>query len=151
PDTQKKGRKSWTPPPEYHVPGSVYGKASTRQLHSKTPLLSLEVATPENKSIYSMLSSSTCKSASQDVLGRMQLTLHGTRQTHDGASRLVLTISAWSVKTRRAPSRHCRGSRVYGNTTTAMHDDEYTSLPPPPKSQSSNNSLSPRVLPPRPS
>ena len=29
---------------------------------------------------------------------------------------------ACSVKTRRAPSRrHCRGARVYGHTTTAMH------------------------------
>ena len=34
---------------------------------------------------------------------------------------------AWSVKTRRAPSRHCRDARVYGHTTTAMHDNEYTS------------------------
>ena len=38
------------------------------------------------------------------------------------ASRLVLAMSAWSVKTRRAPSRHCRDARVYGHTTTAMHD-----------------------------
>ena len=39
-------------------------------------------------------------------------------------------MSAWSVKTRRAPSRHCRhcrDARVYGHTTTAMHD---TSTPP---------------------
>ena len=34
-----------------------------------------------------------------------------------------------SVKTRRAPSRHCRNARVYGHTTTAMYDNEYT-LPP---------------------
>ena len=39
-----------------------------------------------------------------------------------GASRLVLAMSAWSVKTRRAPSRHCRDARVYGHTTTAVHD-----------------------------
>ena len=26
---------------------------------------------------------------------------------HHGVSRLVLAMSAWSVKTRRAPSRHC--------------------------------------------
>ena len=32
-------------------------------------------------------------------------------------------MPAWSVETRRAPpSRHCRGARVYGHTTTAMHD-----------------------------
>ena len=28
----------------------------------------------------------------------------------------------------RAPSWHCRGARVYGHTTTAMHDREYTPL-----------------------
>ena len=31
-------------------------------------------------------------------------------------------IIVWSVKTRRAPSRRCRDARVYGHTTTAMHD-----------------------------
>ena len=60
----------------------------------------------------------------------MQLTLHVTRRTPHGASRLVQTISTWSVKTRRAPSRHCREARVYGHTTTAIHDIEY---PPPPR------------------
>ena len=40
-----------------------------------------------------------------------------------------------SVKARRAPSRHCRDARVYGHTTTAMHEIEYISpieytLPP---------------------
>ena len=37
-------------------------------------------------------------------------------------------MSAWSVKTRRAPSRHCSDARVYGYTTAAAHDNEY---PPP--------------------
>ena len=46
------------------------------------------------------------KSASQGVLSRMQLTLHATPLTPHAASRLVHAISAWSVKTRRAPSRH---------------------------------------------
>ena len=32
------------------------------------------------------------------------------------------------VKTRRAPSRHCRYARVYGHTTTAMHDIVSTPL-----------------------
>ena len=45
------------------------------------------------------------------------------------ASHLVLAMSAWSVKTRRAPSRRYRDARVYGHTTKAMHDNEYT--PPP--------------------
>ena len=33
-------------------------------------------------------------------------------------------ISAWTVKPRHAPSRHCRDARVYGHTTEAMHDIE---------------------------
>ena len=40
-------------------------------------------------------------------------------------------MSAWSVKTRRAPSRHCREARAYGLTTTAMHNNEYTPSSPP--------------------
>ena len=44
------------------------------------------------------------------------------RPAPHGASRLVQAKSAWSVKTRHAPSRHCRDARVYGHTTTAMHD-----------------------------
>ena len=67
------------------------------------------------------------KSASKSVLGRMQLTLHATRPIPLGASRSVQAKSACSVKTRRAPSRHCRDARVYGHTTTAMHDNEYIS------------------------
>ena len=62
----------------------------------------------------------------------MLLILHATRPTPHGASRLVQAMFAWSVKTRCAPSRHCRDARVYGHTTTAMHDTEYT--PPPPRS-----------------
>ena len=62
------------------------------------------------------------KSASQAVFSRMQLTLHATRRTPHDASRLVLAMSAWSAKTRRAPSRHSRDARVYGHTTTVVHD-----------------------------
>ena len=51
----------------------------------------------------------------------MQFSLHATRRTLHGASRLVQAIPAWLVKTRRAPSRHSRDARVYGHTTTAMH------------------------------
>ena len=79
------------------------------------------------------------KSASQAVLSGMQLTLEATtRRTPHGALRfwcrrfalLVQVMSAWSVQTRRAPSRYCRDTRVYGHTTTAMHGNEYT--PPHP-------------------
>ena len=65
------------------------------------------------------------------VLSRMQLTLHATRPAPHSASRLVQAISAWPVKTRRTPSRHCGDARVYGLTTIAMHDSEYTPPPPP--------------------
>ena len=33
---------------------------------------------------------------------------------------LVYAMSAWSVKTRRAPSRHSTDAKVYGHMTTAM-------------------------------
>ena len=52
----------------------------------------------------------------------MQLTLHATRPTLHGASRLGQAMPVWLVKTQRAPSRHCKDVGVYGVTTTAMHD-----------------------------
>ena len=81
------------------------------------------------------------KSASQAVLSKMQLTLHANRRTPPGASRLALAMSAWSVKTRRAPSRRCRDARVYGHTTTAMHDNEYSHPPSKPTRGSGGSSL----------
>ena len=71
------------------------------------------------------------KSVLRAVLARMQFTLHTTRRTPHGASRLVQTMPAWVVKTLRAPSRNSRDARVYGHTTTAMHKQ---STPPPPPS-----------------
>ena len=59
----------------------------------------------------------------------MQLTLHATRPTRRNASRLVQSIFSWWVKTRGAPSRHCRDARVCGHTTTAMHN--MRTHPPP--------------------
>ena len=53
---------------------------------------------------------------------------HATRRTPHGATCLEKAMSAWSMKTRRAPSRHRRDARVYGHATTAMHD---LSTPPP--------------------
>ena len=70
---------------------------------------------------------------SQPVLSRMQLKPFMRLAQHlHGASRLVHAMPAWSVKTRRAPSRHCRDARVYDHTTTAMHDDMSMSTLPPP-------------------
>ena len=41
----------------------------------------------------------------------------------------VQAVSAWSVKTRFSPSRHCTDARVHGHTTMAMHDIEYPPTP----------------------
>ena len=71
------------------------------------------------------------KSVLRVVLGRMRFTLRATRRTPHGAMRLVHAMSAWLVKTRRAPSRHSRDARVYGHTTTAMHILSTPPLPPP--------------------
>ena len=61
------------------------------------------------------------KPASEAVLDRMQLSLHADRRTPLAASCLVQEKFAWSVKTRRPPSRHSTDAKVYGNATTAMH------------------------------
>ena len=112
---------------------SVYGKAPKRQLHS-TPI-AVPGSGHTGKLMNSLKLSSMIhvqvKSASQGVLCRMQLTLHATRRTPHGASHLVQAMSTWRVKTRRAPSRHCRDAMVYGRTTSAMHDNEYPPPPPP--------------------
>ena len=106
---------------------SGYGKAPTRQLHSNPIAVSGSGHTGTQIKSFEAVIHMKIKSASQAALSRMQLTLHATRRTPHGASRLVLAISAWSVKTRHAPSRHCRDARVYGHTTTDMHDNEHTS------------------------
>ena len=60
--------------------------------------------------------------------------LHATRRTPHGAWRLVQAMSAWLVKTRRAPSWDRRNARVYDHTTAAMHK---LSTPPPPQALTS--------------
>ena len=67
------------------------------------------------------------KSALRAVIGRMEFSLHATRRTPHGASRLEQAMSAWLVKTRCAPSRHSRDARVYDHATTAM---QKLSIPP---------------------
>ena len=62
------------------------------------------------------------KSVLRAVIGRMQFTLHATRGPPHGASRLAQAISAWLMKTRRAPSRHSRDAKVCGHKTTIMHE-----------------------------
>ena len=79
-------------------------------------------------------------SSSQVVLSRVQLTLHATRRTPHGASRLVQPMPAWLVKTRRARSRRCRDTRVYVHMTTAMHE-----ITPPPTPYQRNSRAGKRV------
>ena len=88
------------------------------------PWLCLEVAAPEKK-VTEFLTLLCKKVHLTSGYHRMQLTLHATRRTPHGASRLVQAMSAWSVITRRAPSWHGRDATVYGPTTTAEHDNEY--------------------------
>ena len=106
---------------------SVYGKTPMRQLHSYPIAVSGSSTQESNQFIRRCIYAGKC--AAQVVLSRMQLTLHAARRTPHGVSRLVLATSVWSVRARRAPFRHCRDDRFYGQTTTTMHDDE---CPPPP-------------------
>ena len=80
-----------------------YGKASARQLHSNTRCCfwsghtrkqsnSLAKSSRKQESRYTVP-----KFALRAVLERMQFTLHATRRTPHGASRLVQATSAWLV------------------------------------------------------
>ena len=95
--------------------------------------------TPSFPEEFSTLSSNARGSASHAVLSRMQVTLHETRRTPLHASRLVRAMSVWSTKTRHAASRYWRDARVYGHTTTAMLEIEYTPRPLPPSPASSRD------------
>ena len=103
-----------TPPPPYPMP----------------PSNSLPYPPPPSLSPYLIKCLPRFLDFSFTALG-IHLILHATRRTPNGASRLGQAMSAWSVKTRRAPSRHCRDARVYGHTTTAMHDIKYIYLEVP--------------------
>ena len=50
-------------------------------------------------------------------------------------------MPAWSVKTRRAPSRHCGDARVYGLKTTATHEMSTPSPSPSPSPTSPTKQL----------
>ena len=52
----------------------------------------------------------------------------------------------WSSKTRRSSSRRCRDARVYGRTTTAMHEHNDTNHPSPPGNRAPTNPFSARVF-----
>ena len=96
---------------------------------SVAPPLSLDINYVEDITHVQQSTHEVPKSASQTVFSKVLLTLHATHRTPDGASRLLDAMFAWSVKTRRAPSRIRRDASVYSHMTTGMHDNEY----PPPK------------------
>ena len=60
-----------------------------------------------------------CRHQAAPLHRRMLLALRATRRTLHGASRLMLRVamSAWSMETRRALSRHCWDARTSENTT----------------------------------
>ena len=111
-----------------HASRSVNMVRHPRGSYIVIPIAVSGVATPENTAqligavIHKQESRHKVpKSVLQAVLERMQFTLHATRRTPYGASRLVQAMPAWLAKTRRAPFRHSRDARLYGHTTTAMH------------------------------
>ena len=110
-------------------------KASTGQLNSNThcSLWSVHTRKQSNSLAVSSISEKVgtrCRSPCYErfVEGCSSPFLRPRRTPH-GASRLVRAMPACLVKTRRAPSRHSKEARVYGHTTTVMHN---LSTPPPP-------------------
>ena len=110
------------PPPLWNIviPIAVSGSGHTRK-QGNSLLIGVVIHKQESRH-------KVPKTDFRAVLGRMKFAFHATRRRSHGASRLVQAMSAWLVKTRRAPSRHSRDARVYGHTTTAMHK---RSTPPP--------------------
>ena len=97
---------------------SVYTVGHPRcKSYVEYPLLSPEGATPQINRSIRLCHPYARKSPSQAVLSRMKLTPSSdSPNTSRFASRLVQAMSAWSVKTRRAPSRHCRdGEGLWSN------------------------------------
>ena len=105
---------------------NMVSKAPTRQLHSNTRCCLWSGHTRKQSIIHWRCHPKESrpkvpKSVLRAVFGRVHFTLHATHRTPHGASLLVQAMSAWLVKTRRAPSRHSRDARVNGHTTTTMH------------------------------
>ena len=117
---------------------TVYGHTTTTMLDIEYQYISpIEYASPTPPQLVRRCHPCVRKSAPQAVVSSMQLILHAARRTTYGTSRLVQVMSVLSVETRRAQSGHCRDAKVYGHTTTAMHD---TGSPPPPAQVGRENS-----------
>ena len=79
---------------------------------------------PENKSTNSTLPC-TCKKVRLTKVMPQWDAAHPSCDSPNTArrfARLVQVVPAWSVKTRRARSRHCRDAKVCGHSTMVMHD-----------------------------
>ena len=111
------------------ITSCVWSKAHTTHLHSWRIVVSGS-GHIENKINYLNLSAICINiEHSKMVLSRMQPMFHATRLIPHGASRLVRALSAWSVKTRRAPSR--RGSMVTRLSPYQVYESRYIPSPPP--------------------
>ena len=106
------------------APRSVYGQAPTRQLHS-TPIA---VSGSGHAGEYIDSIDAVIHTQARLTTGFQEDAAHPSCGLPNTSRRCAWCkqVSAWLVKTRRAPSRHCKDARVYGRTTTAMHDIEYT-------------------------
>ena len=109
----------------YHV---VFTVRHRRGNYIILSLLSLKVVTPEMT-----LAHRSCHPCASPPHKRF---IVGCGSLFMPLARHLTALRSWCkqclsgrLKTRRAPSRHCRGARIYGHTTTAMHNIEYT-LPP---------------------
>ena len=128
--------------------------APSRGGHIVSPLPSLEVATPENKSTHSKLSSireesvhKVRKSTSQVALDRIQPNLHAACRLPQGALRVVRAMSTRSVKEYPTCSIQavygCEGPWSYLVRTTPTRITMITPPPPSPLSISNpSNALS---------
>ena len=108
----------------------------SRGSHIVIPIAVSGVATPENKVTHWTLSFISKKIGTRCRKVRLP-SRSWTDAVHPSCDspntsrrvRLVQAMPAWLVKTGRAPSRHSRHARVYGPTTTAMHNLSTPPLP----------------------
>ena len=111
----------------------IYGKAPTRQLHGTPIAVDRSGHTRKLTSSFDAVIYVQVRLTKRILVGcssgqSPSMPLHAIRRKSHGSLRAwCKQYLVWSVKPRRAPSRHCRNGRAYGHTITAMHD-----TPPPP-------------------
>ena len=104
---------------------SAYGKAPIRQLHSN-PIVVSRSGHTGNKAIHSTLPSIYRKV--RLTSGSLWDAAHPSHDSPNISRRFALRATDVCLfgENPTCSSRHCRDARVYGDTTTAMHDNEYT-------------------------